>query len=515
MKLKIKNKKKTLIIGVVLVAVVIIIISLVSGGKEKQSEVVAVELGDVVEEVSVTGKVVPTRSIDLAFEKSGRISRIYPVVGEKVDRGAILVRLEGADLWAEVEKAAATLKSAEANLMELKNGARPEEVSVKQAELDKAKQDLNNYFRATKDLLNDAYAKADDAVRTKTDDLFSDDDTSNPKFTFTVLNMQAKIDVESMRYYAGHYLDEWRVELQQLDDNATIDEFTTAILSGKQKLSYIRDYLTRTLDALDVAEGITATTISGYKANVYTARTNVNSSYASISSQEQAISSQKITVQKIESELALIRAGSTAEQMADEEAKVEQMQASLAYYRAQYGKTILTAPFSGVVTKIIEEEGNIISANSPVLSIIGAGNFDIEAYITESDIAKVKVGDTAKVTLDAYGRGVVFDAVVSGIDLSETVLEGVATYKTKIRFTEDDARIISGLTADVDILTNKRLGVLSVPTRNIETEDGKYFVWKAINGDSERVEITVGLKGSDGKTEITGGLSEKDSIIVR
>lgn len=505
------SKRNIIIVGVICIVAVASFFYFRDDGEGKSAGII-VQRGDIVDEVSVTGKVVPSKSIDLAFETGGRLSRVSVTVGEKVVQGEILAQLENGDLLAQIAQAEATVKAQEAKLQELKRGSRPEEIAVKETELKRAEQDLENYYRAALDILNDAYAKSDDAVRAKLDEMFSDDDTPNPKLTFTTSNTQAEIDVVSMRYRAESDLAAWREELRLIDENSSQAAFSSAIDSGKKHLSFMRDFLTRMLDAVDGATGIMATTVSAYKTSIYTARTNVNTSFSTLSSQEQKISSQKIIIERTENELALMRAGATPEQISAQEAQYEQANANLLYYRTQYGKTLLRAPFSGIITKIDKDAGEIVSINVPIISLIGSGNFEIEANVAESDIAKVKIGNIGRATLDAYGKGVVFEVKVTHIDLSETVLEGIATYKTKLQFNEADERILPGLTADVDILTGERKNVLFVPTRNIIIDDGMYFVNK-INGEKiEKVRIEIGLKGSDGRTEIISGLSEGDVI---
>ena len=509
------SKKNGIIIGVCVLAVMGVVFFIFRGRGGRTDNFVTVQRGDVVEEVSITGKVVPSKNLDLAFEKGGRVKGIYVSVGKKVSRGTILAELENSDLYADTAQKEATLKSEQARLDELKRGTRPEEIAVKQAALGKAEQDLRNYFRGALDILNDSYAKADDAVRTKTADIFTDDDTANPKLSFTVSDAQAGIDVQAMRIGAGIDKVSWRNELQTLDDYSPEDAVWSAIISGEKHLSLVRDFLTRTLDALGSAQGETASVVNTHKANVYTARTNVNASYTSLSSQKQSIDSGKKTVSGIQNELNLALAGTAKEQIDAQEAKVEQTEAGLMYSNAQYIKTVLRAPFSGMVTKVDGEVGDIAEANSPIVSVIGSGNFEIEANVAESDIARVKIGNAARVTLDAYGKGVVFSASVTQINLSETVIEGVATYKAKLTFAEGDERILSGLTADVDIMSGKKENTLFLPTRNIIIDGGKYFV-NRIAGDGSRVkaEVMIGLKGSDGRTEILSGILEGDKIAV-
>jgi multidrug resistance efflux pump len=121
--------------------------------------------------------------------------------------------------------------------------------------------------------------------------------------------------------------------------------------------------------------------------------------------------------------------------------QVEQARAQVLYCQSQVAKAIIRAPFSGTVTKIPFSKGEIIQPNSTAVSLIGSGKYQMETNVTESDVARIRVGNIARVTLDAYGQGVLFDARVIGIDLSETFIDGVPTYKTTLEFAQDDERI--------------------------------------------------------------------------
>ncbi len=472
--------------------------------------------GEVKSEVSVTGKVRSARSLDLAFEKSGRITRIYVSVGNKVNEGQLLVSLDNSDLIAQLSQAQANLKSQEAKFEQLRKGTRPEQIKIHQAQLDKSKQDLANYYSGAINVLNDSYTKADDAVRKQVSGLFFGPNTVNPQLIFSSSDSQAVIDTQSKMVAANTALDSWRKQISVLNasDFLSIEQ----VLNDSNKyLNVIKSMLDRLMDSLNSAFGTSAATIDSYKLNVNTARSNVNLATTNVGNQSQLISSQKIVVQTNQDQLSLDLAGSTQEDLVYQEAQVESAKANVAYYQSQVSKTILRAPFSGTVTKVNFDPGDIVSANSAVVSFIGFGRYEIEANIGESDIADVKIGDMAVVTLDAYGSDLFFQAKVIQVDLSATVLEGVATYKTTLQFLIEDSKILAGLTANVDILSAKKDNVIYVPTRNITTKDGKKYV-KLVkdekNGIVEEKEITAGLRGSDGRTEVASGLNEGDKIVV-
>jgi HlyD family secretion protein len=142
--------------------------------------------------------------------------------------------------------------------------------------------------------------------------------------------------------------------------------------------------------------------------------------------------------------------------------------------------------------------------------------FEIEANIPEADIAKIKISNPAKITLDAYGSNVFFEAKVVKIDPAETIIEGVATYKTTLQFSGNDERVKSGMTANIDILTAKAENVIAIPQRAVAQKENGDKIVKILKDDGvvEERKVTTGLKGSDGNIEITEGIQEGEKIIT-
>ena len=133
----------------------------------------------------------------------------------------------------------------------------------------------------------------------------------------------------------------------------------------------------------------------------------------------------------------------------------------------------------------------------------------------EADIGKISIGDKSRITLDAYGSDVVFEARVVSVDPAETVIEGIPTYKTVLNFLDKDERIKPGMTANIDILTAERNNVVVIPQRAVVTKNGDKFVL-VYNGteNPEERKIEIGVKGSDGNVEVTSGISEGEQVIT-
>ncbi len=513
---------KTLIIFLkkhyIAVAVILILFSAFGYWYFKKSEepaynFVVAERGKIVHEVSVTGRVKAAEEVDLSFEKSGKAAGIYVDVGDKVAVGQILIELDSADLVAQLRQAEASMKAEEAKLEELKRGARPEDIRVKESELEKTKQDLANYWSGVPDILNDAYAKADDAIRKKMDELFSNDDGSSPQLSFTTSNFQAETGAELKRLALSSELNEWNAELAKIKTVSSEEISNLYIKNAKTRLVLTRNLLDDLMEAVINAPSVSQSTITSYKTSINEARTNINTEISDINDREQAIASQKITVQKIQDELNLKLAGSAPEEIKAQEAKLEGAAASVKNTEAQIAKTKIYSPIKGVITRQEVKAGEIVAANSNVVSVISAGEFEIEANVPEADIAKIKIGDPAKVTLDAYGEEVVFEAKTFFIEPAETIIEGVAVYKIKLQFIGEDGRLKKGMTADVEILTATVENAIIVPQRAVIVKEGIKTV-KILEGEkiSEK-EVKTGLRGSDGNIEIIEGVKEGDKII--
>jgi HlyD family secretion protein len=484
-------------------------------GKEAERDIVRVVRGSVNQEVSITGKTQAVNDVTLGFERGGKIAFVNKDVGENVSAGETLVALESSELSAQLAQAEASRDAAQAKLDEVKRGARPEDIRVKRTELAKAKQDLENDYGSVMDVINAAYVDADDAVRKQIDDLFTNDELPNVQLSFTISDSQKEIDAENQRSQASLALDMWKTSIKNITSTnpASLDE---ALGSAVKQLTIIRDFLSTLMDTALSATSLSATTLNTYRASITTARTNVNSALTDVNSQIQTIASQKFAVEKISDELNLKLAGNDPQEIAAQEATVKQAEANVALVRAQLAKTVIRSPFSGVVTMQDAKVGEIVPANTSVVSVVSKTKLEIEANLPEADMAKVNIGNSATVTFDAFGDELRFTSHVVAIDPAATVIEGIPTYKTTFSLEEVNPAVKPGLTANITISTQTRENVLVIPQHAIAYRGGKKVVMIVANseGEPEEREITTGIRGMDGMIEVLSGLSEGERIIA-
>lgn len=466
------------------------------GSRNAQTEVIyaAVARGTVSQIVSVTGKVKPASNVSLSFEKGGRVANVYKGVGDRVGVGETLVSLENADIGAQLAQARANAKAQSAKLAELKLGSRPEDIAISEVDVENSAIEAVNGIKS-------GYVNSDDAIRNKVDQFISNPRSSSPHINFTITDSQLKNDIENGRQAIESTLVFWNAGLSGLETAQNVLPYAYDTKNNLQAVQNYLDTVALAVNSLQSNSTLSQTTVDAYKAAVLAGRTNVTNALDSL-----AASVEKLRT--AESKLALKKAGTVKEQIDAKEAEVESAEASILNLEAQLAKTFIRSPIAGIVTRQDAKRGEIASAGAALTSVISDAKYEIEANIAEADIAKIKIGDEAQVTLDAYGNDLVFTAVVTGIDPAETVIDGVPTYKTTLQFKENDARIKSGMTANTDIAGAKRENVLFIPGRAISGKGADKTV-NLIEGETTReARIETGLRGSNGDVEILSGLKE-------
>ncbi|MCL5782110.1 MAG: efflux RND transporter periplasmic adaptor subunit [Patescibacteria group bacterium] len=500
--LKRLKRRKYIITGIVII-IIIAIFALRGRSNDANIESAAANRQDVIEQVSVTGKVSPISKADLAFEKSGVVAKIYVKVGDSVKAGQALAVLDNAaDL--------ANLQSAQAKLEDLSRSLRPEEMSVEQAKVSAAKVALANAKNDALNAVRDGYVKAQSALVNYADSLFTNPQSANPLIKVVTQSAATNNAINAERVKITDIMTLWKNDVANANDP---EKAATLIGNADKYLSSIKIFmndLTAAVNYLNPGNsGLAQSAIDVYASDINAAQSAINQSVSSITNAKSSLEASDVAYQEAESSFELKVAGSSNQ-------AIQAQAASVASFRAILDNDTLTSPIDGIVTKAEPDIGEFVSAGSNAFSVQSYGSYKIEAYVPEADIAKVRVGDTARVTLDAYGPDTIFDAAVTAIDPAETMLEGVPTYKVTLQFSDKDNRIRSGMTANTDIKTNEHLNVLAVPSRAIIDDNGDKTI-RLLNEDGKTytsVPVKVGLKGYDGMTEVISGIKEGDKVVT-
>lgn len=496
----------------------------VGGGSNTPAYVPAtVTRGTVLNIVSVTGHAEPQTRIDLAFPVGGRVSALPVEEGMQVLRGTVVAVLDGAIEESTLREAQTRVTRERALLNDLTAPLRTEERALKETSVANATQSLERADETARAAIARAFVYADSAIHEKADTLFSNT-TGTPKiginFTYgsTIYVIQSDFATEQR-------INEKRAHIESLLANMSARAQDTSVSTDRAleetsaDLMYIKDFLT---DLAFVVNQYTAdsstnqTVYSSFQTSVGTARTSVNTALSEITSARTGYSTAAAALSLAQHDLELSEAGASQDSISAQRASLASALAAVGTAAERAQNNVLTVPFGGTLSRIDTKVGEIVGPYEPVAELITEGALMVEAYIPEADIARVQLGNKAAVTFDAFDKSSVFEAEVVRIALSETVREGVPTYKTTLRLISniEDIAVRPGMTADIDIHTDRQENVLYIPVRSVLREGTRTYVRVYENGEFKEKDITIGLRGSEGTVEVVSGLQEGEEIVL-
>jgi HlyD family secretion protein len=187
--------------------------------------------------------------------------------------------------------------------------------------------------------------------------------------------------------------------------------------------------------------------------------------------------------------------------------------AKLALEQAQRNldKAKVVAPFDGVAAAVNYSLGDS-AGSSAAVTVVNLANLQIKVTVAEVDLAKIKTGNPAQVTLDAL-PGKTYTAQVTAISPAGTVTQGVVNYPVILALTDADNAIKPGMTVNLTIEVERRDNVLLIPTRAVRTQGNQKIVTVRVKDQSIQKNVTTGLS-NDTAIEITSGLQEGDVVVV-
>lgn len=214
-------------------------------------------------------------------------------------------------------------------------------------------------------------------------------------------------------------------------------------------------------------------------------------------------------------------------ELALQKAGVQQAEAQLESAETELRYTRIVSPIDGIVVSKEVEVGQTVAASfqTPTLFYVAEdlAKMQIEASVVEADIAKVAVGQKVEFSVDSFPDEI-FEGIVTQVRNEAITTSNVVTYEVIIEVDNQDLKLRPGMTANVEIITADKKGILTVPNKALRfyvtDEDGKTQrykdkgVWVMKNGKPERITVTIGIS-DDENTEIkSGSLKAGDNVII-
>ena len=240
---------------------------------------------------------------------------------------------------------------------------------------------------------------------------------------------------------------------------------------------------------------------------------------------EQAESSFQVARQDVESAKQNVEAARYA---------VRSAQATVDEARENLSLTSIFAPMSGIVSKLDVEQGERVvgtsqMAGTEMLRIADLSRMEVRVDVNENDIIRVSIGDTAIVDVDAYSydnkefKGVV--TAIANTANEKLTPEAVTEFEVRIRLLNESyqdllderstAPFRPGMTASVDIVTQRKEDVLAVPLSAVTTRPAEDTTRRA--DDEEAIDEVVFRRGADNTVEkvvVVTGISDYEHIEI-
>ena len=204
------------------------------------------------------------------------------------------------------------------------------------------------------------------------------------------------------------------------------------------------------------------------------------------------------------------------EDLKQAEADVDRAKAVLADARVQLSYATITAPIDGVIGLVSTQEGETVAAglNAPTfVTIIDLNRLQVDTFVDEVDIGKVKPEQQAVFTVDSFPARE-FAGKVVAIYPQAVIQENVVNYDVVVEITDPyDGLLRPEMTASVTIQLDTHENVLAVPAKAVKRERGKSIVYVPANGRPQPREVKVGWRDSQW-IEIISGLEEGETVLL-
>jgi len=451
-------------------------------------------------DISITaigsGSLEPSTELTFGFRNSGILAELLVKVGDKVEAGQVVARLDDTDAQAQVTQAQISLRQAEINLTELTAAVDPADLAAAEGNLASAKASLTQItspagaqevlaarqsLKSAQDALNELLAGPDEDL---------------------VASAKADLTLAEMNLRSA------QTAYDQVASRPDVAMTSQAIALWQATTEY-----EKALAAYNEAlEGATADEIAAARSQVAQAQASLDALLADPDPDEIAAAQAKVDQMQAQLEAALAGASATDLELA--QLNVQQAQLTLASAQRALEDTVLVAPMAGTITTVDAQVG--ASAGSSIITIADLDTPRILFWVEESDMSSAAVGNAIEITFEAFPDYVYPGKILTVDPTLVTVGSTPAVQCTaSIDLSAYPVRLLSGMNATVEVVAGEALNALLVPIDALrELSAGEYFVFTVrADGELEMRTVEVGLRDYV-NAEILSGLAEGEVVTL-
>ena len=225
------------------------------------------------------------------------------------------------------------------------------------------------------------------------------------------------------------------------------------------------------------------------------------------------------TLNVAKQQLSLKKKGPRKEEIASQQAQINKLQVERGQLEKDRVQSVLVAPADGTIIGVAADNGQYVNKGTEILTLANLDNLLIQADINESDVNKMKAGQTAVIEGTTLGKQKL-NAKVTRIAPTATTTQSSSGQgeKTRVKVTltpEGDLSALKpGFHVDINISVEKIDNALQVPIEAVQQDaDGSTFVWVAADGVAKKQKIETGTE-NELFSHVKSGLNGDEQIIL-
>ena len=482
------------------------------------TQIVEVQRGDLSASLSVVGQVEAVQQADLKFTRLNGTTKLLTLAvaaGNTVTTSQVLATIDPAPYQQAYDQAQSDLQAAEERLADLQAAV----TDLERAQAALAIAQANVQLQAAQDALDDLLhpdmadlalkvAEAQRAVTEAANTLASlqADRTTADRLT-KLRETEATAAAEHARLAAEQYSDVFHQDRLRVAFDAMMnarDARASAELQQQANLLKAQMQTRKAQASLaDAQEALAEAQTGGDK--------------LALAKAQLAVQQAQVAQTEAAENKAELEQGADAVKLAATQAEVDKKRLLLADAEAALAGANLTAPFAGTILQTNAEPGDLVTANTRILTVANLQALQIVASVDETTIRQVAAGQSAQITFDAFPGRTLRGQVIS-VPLQGTLQGDVMVYAVPITLTGAvNLPLLVGMTANVKIELGQATNALLVPTMALQRSGGLVQVLVADPNDPsaepQAVPVEIGL--SDGvNTQIARGLNPGDKVVI-
>jgi HlyD family secretion protein len=197
--------------------------------------------------------------------------------------------------------------------------------------------------------------------------------------------------------------------------------------------------------------------------------------------------------------------------LANSQASVDNAAAAVETAQNNLTNAVVTAPTDGVVASVASQVGE--TAANPFMVLANTTTLVLHGTLGESDVAKMKLGLVANITVDAVSSTSRMTGRVTSLDPVATIQSGVPVYGIDVTIDIANPLVKAGMTGTATVIIASKQGVLTVPNLAIRTTSGRRYLQILKDGEAVDTDAVFGI-ANDTTTEVVSGVAEGDLVVL-